>query len=101
MPLATVGLEARLLNSTKAIRHELKGEALKVEDASNIINALLYGTAYFQHRRVPSVKDNNYILYLYQTAKDKYLQIAVNPNNRPAERGSVLQIPLVRNNYFI
>lgn len=85
----TVGLEARLLNATKAKRHMAKGEALSAADSENILKTLLYGDAYFQ-------KDNGYVLYLYKVG-ERYMQVTVDPSVAKTGHGSFLKIPVVKN----
>ena len=90
----TVGLEARLLNGIKAKRHALKGEALEKSDAENILKCLLYGDVYFQ-------KNNGYLIYLYKTAENRYLQMTIKPFGKVSKRATVLNIPQVRNIQFL
>ena len=78
----------------KAKRHAKKGEAIEKSDAENILKCLLYGDIYFQ-------KNNGYLIYLYKTAENRYLQMTINANFTVSKRGTYFNIPLVRNIQFL
>lgn len=91
----TVGLESMILNSKKTDRHGKKGEALSRKDADYILQCMLKGNVYFQD------DEHQNLLYLLEVEKGKYIQIAVAPDFRIANSGSLLKIPTVRNIQFL
>lgn len=58
------------------------------------MKCLLYGDVYFQ-------KNNGYLIYLYKTAENRYLQMTIKPFGKVSKRATVLNIPQVRNIQFL
>ena len=86
-----IGLQARLLNGVKALRHGTDGNALTTKEWKELIDQLLTANIFL---------DDGNLIYLSDVAQNKTVKIVVNPKYDLGSHGSAIKGPLITSAYI-